>query len=102
MSHDLRRDQWRQQIQSARQRLDFARAFVEEVERDMEAGTIAQAHTFEAYNRALSAEILALQEYARVLESFKEHALRTEIPRGNETGVNRNSADVENEPGMSE
>ncbi|GEM_PF-3406307 len=91
MSQNSNREHWRERIQSAKQRLDFARAFVEEVERDMEAGAVGRDHGDEAYSRALNAELLAIQEYAKLLEAFKNLVLQGEVAGGKRPEVEESS-----------
>jgi len=89
MPHDELREHWRKRLKNAKERLDFARAFVEEVEQDMQSGSIRHHDGQEAYQRALRAEVLALQEYSRVLEIFNKLVVHGEIPSEARSGFNR-------------
>jgi len=102
MSHDVNWENWRRRIQSARQRVDFARAFVDEVERDREAGAVSEHHGSEAYHRALGAEILALRDYATVLEGFQDLVRQEMVLDGKSSGPDRKRrpSAAENERGI--
>lgn len=89
MPHDELREHWRKRLKAAKERLDFARAFVEEVEQDMQSGSIPHHHGQEAYQLALRAEVLALQEYSRVLEIFNKLVMHGETPSKPRSGFDR-------------
>jgi negative regulator of sigma E activity len=93
MPYDELREHWRKRLKTAKDRLDFARAFVEEVEQDMQSGSIPHHHGQEAYQRALRAEVLALHEYSRVLETFNKLIVHGEIPSEPRSGFNRDDSE---------
>src|SRR5579872_6838768 len=93
MPHDELREHWRKRLKATKERLDFARAFVEEVEQDMHSGAIPHPDGQEAYRRALRAEVLALHEYSRVLETFNKLVVHGEIPSELRSGFNRDDSE---------
>src|SRR5215469_12812696 len=58
---------WRCRVEDAGLRLDFARNFVDEVQRDVAAGAVPAADGTFSYQRALRAENVAAVEFGRVL-----------------------------------
>lgn len=55
----------------------------------MHSGSIPHHHGQEAYQRALRAEVLEVQEYSRVLETFNKLVVHGEIPSETGSGFNR-------------
>ena len=73
-------DLWRQRVQDARLRLQFARTYVKEVQRDLEQGAVASADGHFAFQRAIRAEYIALSEYNRVLRVYTDLLVAGKIP----------------------
>jgi hypothetical protein len=61
---------WRRRLADAKLRLDFARQYLNEVQRDQRDGTVPAADGNFAYRNALRAENYALAEYSRILRTF--------------------------------
>src|SRR5215467_124009 len=60
-------ERWRRRVEDVGLRLDFARTFVEEVQKDLAAGAVPAADGTFSYRRALRAENIAAVEFGRVL-----------------------------------
>lgn len=73
-------EQWQKNVEVARLRLQFARAFVEEVRADLRRGAIPSPDGDYAYRRAVRAETAALAEYRRVFRLFTDLLYRNQIP----------------------
>ncbi len=61
---------WRQRVNDAKLRLDFASNYVKEIQRDFSSGELPAPDGHFAYQQALRAESFALGEYRRVLAIF--------------------------------
>ena len=73
-------DRWRNRVNEARARLQFARNFVKEVQGDLKSGVVAGSDASLAFQRALRAETFALAEYHRVLRLFTALVVEGKIP----------------------
>lgn len=71
---------WRQRLNDAKLRLDFARNYLTEVRRDHASGNVPDAERHSAYQDALRAENLAFAEYNRVLGSYTDLTVNGIIP----------------------
>jgi len=71
---------WRGRLQDAKLRLDFARSYLKEVQRDFQSGEIPSADGSYAHQKALRAEIAALAEYQRVLRVVTDLLVNGIIP----------------------
>ena len=71
---------WRKRLDDAKLRVDFARQYKKEVERDFPVGSIPTADGNFAFHRALRAENVALAEYNRVLRIYGHLILHGEVP----------------------
>ncbi len=67
-------------MKDAKLRLDFARNYMAEVQRDLPAGDIPESDHQFAHQKALRAESLALQEYKRVLRIVTDLTVNGIIP----------------------
>ncbi|MBZ5578493.1 MAG: hypothetical protein LAP40_18170 [Acidobacteriia bacterium] len=67
-----------------RLRLDFARSYLAEIQRDVQAGAIPAPDGDFAYGNAIRADREALAEYARVLRIFTDLTLHGRLPEDNE------------------
>ncbi len=73
-------DLWRERLNTAKLRLDFARQYMKEVQRDRNSGDIPGPDGNFAYQKALRAENTALAEYNRVLRVFTKLVVDGKIP----------------------
>ena len=73
-------DLWRERLHDARLRLDFARNYTKEVQRDVVDGAVQSADGAFANQRALRAENVALDRYRRTLQIYSDLVLHGEIP----------------------
>ena len=64
--------QWRQRLDDARHRLDFAQIYVKEVQQDRQLGYVPSPDGDYAYRRAIRAESEARVEYLRILRIFTD------------------------------
>lgn len=71
---------WRNRLNDARLRLDFARTYLREVQRDFKTGDIPSADGDFAYKKALRAENAALAEYHRILVILTELSVNGKLP----------------------
>ena len=71
---------WHERLHAAKLRLDFARQYRCEVQADRKGGDIPSSDGHYAFQRALRAENLALDEYRRVLCIFSDLVLRGKMP----------------------
>ena len=63
---------WRQRLNEAKLRLDFASNYVKEIQRDFSSGELPAPDGHDAYQQALHAESHAIAEYRRILRIFSE------------------------------
>lgn len=70
---------WLNRLHDTALRLDFARNFVKELQRDFSAGALPSADG-RYFQRALYAENSALKEYERVLRIFTDLTVHGKIP----------------------
>ena len=73
-------DLWRQRLNDAKLRVDFARNFVLEVERDFPSSEIPSSDGLFAHEKAIRAENDALAEYLRVRRIYDDLILNRTIP----------------------
>jgi hypothetical protein len=73
-------NQLRERVANAKVRLDLARNYVREVQRDLKSGTITESDGHHAHQYALQAETLALQHYQSVLNTLSTLVLTGKIP----------------------
>jgi hypothetical protein len=73
-------EQWRRRVEDAGLRLDFARNFVEEVQRDVAAHAVPAADGTFSYQRAVRAENVAAVEYGRVLRIYADLVVNGKPP----------------------
>jgi hypothetical protein len=73
-------DLWRSRLNDAKLRLDFAHGYLAAVQGDYAARDIPASDHHFAYQKALRAEGLALQEYRRVLHIFADLLFHGIIP----------------------
>jgi hypothetical protein len=71
---------WRSRLNEARLRVELARNFLHEVQRDFQDGTVPQPDGNFAYQRALKAENTALAEYSRILRVYHDLTMAGKIP----------------------
>lgn len=71
---------WRLRLSNARLRVQFARSYVKEVQRDLAEGAVPSADGNFSFERAIRAENMALAEYNRVLRIFTDLVLRRILP----------------------
>jgi PilZ domain len=71
---------WRRRLTDAKLRLDFARNFMKEVQRDYRAGDIPESDHHFAYQKALRAERFDLAEYNKVLRIYTDLTLNGIVP----------------------
>jgi hypothetical protein len=71
---------WRQRVNTAKLRLEFARNYVAELQEDLRAETIPFPDGSFAYQQALRAEANALSEFRRVLQIFTDLTVDGKIP----------------------
>jgi len=71
---------WRCRLQDARLRLDFARNYTKEIQRDFPNNEIPSPDGAYAQQRAIRGENAALAQYRRVLEIYTNLVTRGEIP----------------------
>ena len=71
---------WRSRVKDAQLRLDFARNYLAEVQRDFPPGDVPSPDGSFALQKALRAENFALAEYHRVLRMFTDLVLHGTIP----------------------
>ena len=76
---------WRERLNDAKLRLDFARNFVKELQRDHLAGGVPPPDGEFAFRKALTAENRALAEYNRVLHIFSDLVVRRQLPNESRT-----------------
>lgn len=77
---------WRSRLQDAKLRLDFARQYLREVQRDRSDGAVPPADGNFAFEKALRAENYALAEYRRILREFANLVLEGTIPEERAAG----------------
>jgi hypothetical protein len=73
-------DLWRSRLNEARLRVELARNFMQEVQRDFKSGTIPQPDGDFAYRRAVHAENTALAEYSRILRVYHDLSVNGKKP----------------------
>lgn len=73
-------DRWRKRVTDAKLRLDSARTYVKEVQRDLPHGDVPAPDGDYAYRHALHAENFALVEYNHVLRIFTDLIINGKIP----------------------
>jgi hypothetical protein len=71
---------WRRRVENAGLRLDFARAFVEEVQRDVVAHAVAAADGAFSYQAALRAQNVAAVEFGRVIRIYADLVVNGKPP----------------------
>jgi hypothetical protein len=71
---------WRQRLNTARLRLEFARNYVAELQQDLRAEALPPPDGAFAYQQALRSESNALSEFRRVLQVFTELTVDGKIP----------------------
>ena len=71
---------WRQRLDVARLRLQFAHTYVKEVQRDLQQGSVPSADGNVALERAQRSENVAVVEYNRVLGIFTDLVVAGKIP----------------------
>ena len=71
---------WRSRLNDAKLRLDFARNYVADVQRDHPSGDIPESDYHFADQKALRSENLALEEYNRVLRIYPDLVVNGTIP----------------------
>ena len=71
---------WRQRVENAKLRVDFAQNRVKEVHREFPAPDIPPADGDFAFQKAIDAENAALREFDRVLRIFTDLVVRGIIP----------------------
>lgn len=81
-THDRKaiEDLWNQRLNDAKLRLDFARNYTSEVQRDYPSGDIPENEYHFAHSKGLRAENSALAEYNRVLRIFTDLTAHGMIP----------------------
>lgn len=75
---------WRQRVNTARLRLEFARNYVAEVQQEVRQEGLPSADGAFAYRQAIRSEINALSEFRRVLKIFTELTVDGKIPDEND------------------
>ena len=73
-------ERWRRRVEDVGLRLDFARTFVEEVQKDLAAGAVPAADGTFSYRRALRAENIAAVEFGRVLLIYADLVVNGKPP----------------------
>jgi len=71
---------WRSRVEDAGLRLDFARNFADEVQRDVAADAVPAADSAFSYQRALRAEKVAAVEFGRVLLIYADLVVNGKPP----------------------
>ena len=71
---------WRRRVEDVGLRLDFARTFVEEVQKDLAAGAVPAADGTFSYRRALRAQNVAAVEFGRVLLIYADLVVNGKPP----------------------
>ena len=74
---------WRERVRDVRLRLDFARNYLAEIQKDVKAGGIPRADGDFAYRNAIRAEREALAEYRKMLKIFTDLTLHGRFPADN-------------------
>ena len=72
---------WRSRLCDARLRLDFARNYFKEIQRDFTDGGISAPLERYALDKALRAERAALREYGRILTILNDLTIHGKIPK---------------------
>lgn len=75
---------WRKRLNTAKLRLEFARNYVAELQRDLQTGALPSPDGGFAYQQALRAENNALAEFRRVLKIFTDLTVDGKIPEDNQ------------------
>ena len=73
---------WRRRLNDAKLRLEFAKNYLKEVQRDLRLGGIPTSDSNFAYKKALRAETAALAEYHRTLRIVTDLFVRGNPPQG--------------------
>lgn len=71
---------WRRRLGDAKLRLEFARDYVLELQKDLKADGIPAPDGNFAYQQALRSETNALAEFRRVLQIFRDLTMDGKIP----------------------
>jgi hypothetical protein len=71
---------WRRRVEETGLRLDFARNFLEEVQRDVAAHAVPAADGTLSYQRALCAQNVAAVEFGRVLRIYADLVVNGKPP----------------------
>lgn len=71
---------WRLRLKNAKLRLEFARAYVLEIQKEVKPGFISNPGGGFAYQQALLAEGNASAEFRRVLQVFRDLTVAGNIP----------------------
>jgi len=77
-------EQWRKRVADAKLRLEFARIYLAEIQRDFTAGSAPSPDGRFAYQKALHAEQVALAEYMRVLRLLTVFVVEGKVPEEGE------------------
>lgn len=72
---------WRNRLKDARLRLDFARNYVTEIQRDFSSNELPSPDGHYALGKALRGETAALREYHRILRIFADIVTKGNIPK---------------------
>lgn len=75
---------WRVRVTDAKLRLEFAREYVLELQKEMKADGIPAPDGHFAYQQALRSEMNALAEFRRVLQVFRDLTMEGKIPDENQ------------------
>ena len=94
---DAREDLWLKRLTDAKLRLDAARDYVKQVQRDLSANEIPAPDGEFAYRKALRAENSALAECKRVLRIFTNLTENGKIPDENDWRWQRGAVAEESE-----
>lgn len=90
---------WRSRVQNAKMRLDFARNYLKEIQRDLRKGMISSSDGHFALQQALRSERNALAEYARVLRCFTDLVVHGKTAEEADKPQSRQGGSRLNQPG---
>lgn len=71
---------WQKRLEDAKQRLEFASNYLQEVRDDLNSGGVSLADGHFAYRRAIRAERIARSEFLRVLRIFHDLVVNGKLP----------------------
>ena len=71
---------WKERVANAKNRLNFAIAFLKELEDENRSGAVPSPDDDLIYRRAIHAEQTALEEYKQVLKIYEDLTLHGKIP----------------------